>query len=266
MQPLAFALAAASVAAAAPAFAADDYASDWARASLAEARLIAGAAGEAAVEVRLAPGAITYWRNPGDSGAPPSFDFSGSRNLARAKPAYPAPSRIAEPDGSEAFGYDGAVVFPIAVAATDASEPVELKLKLDYAICEKLCLPAKAELKLTLPPSGASPYAAAIAAAEAEVPRAVDPARVGGALETTGPDAWRFCAAAEHGSPRDLFVEAPSGWWFATKPATSADGRACFSLQLQQKPDGAAPPVAIRATLTGGAGPREFPLTLAGQS
>ena len=72
-----------------------------------------------------------------------------------------------------------------------------------------------------------------------------------------------MCAKAEPGPPRDLFVEAPEGWWFATKPAADGDGRACFALELQQKPDGAALPVAVRATLTGGAASREFPLALA---
>jgi len=263
MKPFVFAFAFA-LAGVAPA-AADDHASAWARASLAQARLVAGAPGEAAVEVRLAPGAITYWRNPGDSGAPPSFDFAGSQNLARAEPRFPAPTRIAEPDGSEAFGYQGAVVFPIAVAAADSSRPVALKLKLDYAVCEKLCLPAKAELSLTLPQAGASPYADEIAAATAQVPRAVDAGAFGGALQPAGADAWRFCAPAEPGPSRDLFVEAPSGWWIATKPAAASDGRACFALELQQKPDDAKLPVAIRATLTGGAAAREFPLALARQ-
>jgi DsbC/DsbD-like thiol-disulfide interchange protein len=261
MKPLAYALAAA-LASAAPA-AADEYASDWARASKAEARLVAGAAGQAAVEVRLAPGAITYWRNPGDSGAPPRFDFAGSRNLARAEPSFPAPKRIVESDGSDAFGYENEVVFPIAVAALDANQPVELELKFDYAVCEKLCLPAKAELRLTLPTSGASPFAATIAAAAVAVPRASDLGALGGALEAAGGDAWRLCAEAEPGPPRDLFIEAPDGWWFATKPAADSDGRACFALELQQKPDDAALPVNVRATLTGGAAAREFPLALA---
>ena len=261
MKPLAYAIAAA-LGAVAPA-AADESASDWARASKAEARLIAGAAGEAAVELRLAPGAITYWRNPGDSGAPPRFDFAGSRNLARAEPRFPAPKRIVEPDGSAAFGYDDAVVFPIAVAPVDASQPVELKLKFDYAVCEKLCLPAKADLALTLPQGGSSPYAAAIAAAAAVVPRVSDLGALGGALAPVGAEAWRLCVKAEPGPSRDVFVEAPEGWWFATKPAAAADGRACFAVELQQKPDGAALPVNVRATLTGGLGAREFPLAIA---
>ena len=176
-----------------------------------------------------------------------------------------APRRIAEPDGSDAFGYDDAVVFPVAVAARDASQPVELKLKFDYAVCEKLCLPAKADLTLRLPQSGASPYAATIAAAAAAVPRASDLSTLGGAVEAAGADAWRLCATSEPGPPRDLFIEAPEGWWFATKPAAGADGRACFALELQQKPDGAALPVDVRATLTGGLGARELPLALAAQ-
>jgi DsbC/DsbD-like thiol-disulfide interchange protein len=262
MKPVVCALAAVVFSAATPAVA-DGYASDWAHASKADARLVAGPPGQAAVEVRLAPGAITYWRNPGDSGAPPRFDFAGSRNLGHAEPSFPAPKRITEPDGSDAFGYDDAVVFPIAVAPIDASQPVMLKLKFDYAVCEKLCLPAKADLALTLAQTGSSPYAALIAAAAAKVPRPGDLGALGGELQATAADAWRLCVPAEPGPSRDLFVEAPEGWWFAAKPEAEANGRACFTLNLQQKPDGAALPVTVRATLTGGATAHEFPLALA---
>jgi DsbC/DsbD-like thiol-disulfide interchange protein len=257
------ALAACAAALAASPALADDYASDWARSSKADARLVAGAPGEAGVEIRLAPGAVTYWRDPGDSGAPPRFDFAGSRNLARAEPAYPAPSRIVEADGSQAFGYQDKVVFPIAVVAADASKPVELALQFDYAVCEKLCIPAKATLKLTLPSTGASPYAATLAAARAEAPHATDLAALGGELTALGAGAWRLCAPAEPGARRDLFIEAPDGWWLTTTLDASAKDRACFAIALQQKPGDASLPVAVHATLTGGATPREFPLTLA---
>ena len=158
------------------------------------------------------------------------------------------------------------MVFPISVAAADAGQPVDLALKLNYAVCEKLCLPAKAELKLTLPQAGASPYAATLAAAAAEVPRPADLAGLGGALTTASADAWRFCANDEAGPPRDLFIEAPEGWWLATKPQAADAGHACFTLSLQQKPDGARLPIEVRATLTGGAGPRVFPLALSAKS
>ena len=89
------------------------------------ARLVADARG-AGFEIALAPGAITYWRDPGEAGVPPTFDFSGSANLAKAEVEYPAPERIAEPDGSTAFGYDASVILPIRVTPADPAKPVRL--------------------------------------------------------------------------------------------------------------------------------------------
>ncbi len=252
--------------AAASAQAGESFATDWARTLKAQARLIAGGPRQAGFEIQLAPGAVTYWRDPGDSGAPPSFDFSGSVNLARAEPEYPAPKRIVEPDGSEAFGYQGGVVFPIAVEALDPSKPVTLALKANYAVCEKICLPARANLTLTLPASASTPLAASIAAAVALTPRAVDWRSLG--AELTGVDArdWRLCLPAEPGPARDLFIEAPSGWWLSTKAEPGAAGRDCFAIALAQKPTDGALPVNARATITGGAGALDFPLALSPKS
>src|SRR5260370_31340600 len=83
-----------------PAAAADAFASDWAEGLKSSARLIAAApaAGvlQAGVEIKLAPGAITYWRNPGDSGLLPTISFEGSANLAQARVSFPAPRRLAD--------------------------------------------------------------------------------------------------------------------------------------------------------------------------
>ena len=59
------------------------------------------------------------------------------------------------------------------------------------------------------------------------------------------------------GAPRDLFVEAPEGWWMKVAPADADGGRDCFTLTIGDKPKDAAFPVALRLTLTGGAGPME---------
>jgi DsbC/DsbD-like thiol-disulfide interchange protein len=65
----------------------------FARTQGAEVRLMAGTvkdgALEAGIEIRLAPGWKTYWRYPGDSGIPPRFDWSNSRNVAGATVAFP---------------------------------------------------------------------------------------------------------------------------------------------------------------------------------
>src|SRR6202789_2056017 len=172
---------------AAPAFAADAFSTDWTLAAKSQARLIAGGGNLAGFEIALSPGAITYWRDPGDAGLPPTLDFSGSDNVASVEPQFPAPKRIKEADGGEASGYDGSVVFPLAVKPRDPTKPVTLKLTADFAVCEKVCLPAKAHLELKLPSTPASPLSGAIQAALSTVPRAVPPKDLG-ALEALGAD------------------------------------------------------------------------------
>ena len=253
--PLGAALAAAFVIAPcwASALGADSFSTDWARTAKSQARLIAAGGDLAGFEIALAPGAITYWRDPGDAGLPPTLDFSASSNVASVEPEFPAPKRIKEADGSEAFGYEGGVVFPLRVKLRDPAKPATLKLNADFAVCEKVCLPAKAHLTLELPSGAASPYAGALRAALASVPRAVDP-KVFGALEARGADGWRLCSAHEKGPARDLFVEPPEGWWIKVAPAPGDQAHDCFALTIGQKPKDAALPVALRLTLTGGAG------------
>ncbi|MGH6869047.1 MAG: protein-disulfide reductase DsbD domain-containing protein [Methylocella sp.] len=194
-------------------------------------RLIAARAGppqsfyHAGIELRLDPGALTYWRMPGGAGVPPVFSFEGSANAAEIAVSYPAPTRIDE-DGTEAFGYRGQVIFPLRVTPKDATRPVVLVLNVSYAVCSRICLPAKAEARLTLLPapeartSAASPEAAAIAAAEATVPLRLTPAQRDAKVaitrdETAPTPTWRL--SPRGGSAQDLFAEAPQGWYFETR-------------------------------------------------
>jgi DsbC/DsbD-like thiol-disulfide interchange protein len=247
----------------APARAADSFSTDWAPGAKSQARLIAAGADLAGFEISLAPGAITYWRDPGDAGLPPTFDFSGSDNVASVEAKFPAPKRMHEADGGEAFGYDGGVIFPLLVKPSDAAKPVRLALNADFAVCEKVCLPAKARLTLTLPAAASSPYAGAIDAALAAVPRPV-PAKDFDALEASGAESWRLCSAQQEGPPRDLFVEPPEGWWLKVAPTSGPSGQDCFKLALGDKPKNAALPVTLRLTLTGGAGAVETTVEAAG--
>src|ERR1700743_246468 len=145
-----------------PAFATDSFSTDWAPAAKSQTRLIASGGDLAGFEIALSPGAITYWRDPGDAGLPPTLDFSGSDNVASVEPEFPAPRRIKEADGDEAFGYDGGVLLPLRVKPRDPTKPATLKLNADFAVCEKVCLPAKAHLELRLPPARTSPHVGAI--------------------------------------------------------------------------------------------------------
>ena len=147
----------------------------------------------------------------------------------------------------------GDVVFPLRIKLTDPAKPATLKLKADFAVCEKVCLPAKAHLELKLPSGAAAPQANVIDAALAAVPRPVSPKDFG-VIEALGADSWRVCALHEDGPARDLFVEAPSGWWLKVAPAQVDEKHDCFTLTIGDKPKDAAFPIALRLTLTGGAG------------
>ena len=234
---------------------ADEFSTDWAASAKSQARLVAAGGRLAGFEIRLAPGAITYWRDPGDAGVPPTFDFAGSDNVASVEPVFPAPERLVESDGGVAFGYEHGVILPLRIEPRDPAKPVALAVQASYAVCEKLCLPARARLRLTLP-SAPSPYAGSVEAALAAAPRRV-PQKEFGDLSPDGAGVWRLCAPREAGKTRDLFVESPEGWRVAAAPAAGGPGRDCFTLTLLEEPKDARYPVSLRLTMTGGVGPVE---------
>ncbi len=159
-----------------------DDASPWVNDLDSSLRLIAGGASDgdalrAGVEIKLKPGWHTYWRYPGDSGVPPRFSFPGSDNVATVKVLYPAPQAIVDETGTT-IGYTDNVVFPLRVTPRQKGKPVKLHLNVDYAVCEKLCLPVEAKAELALP-GGNADTEAIIAAAEARVPHQVSAADIG---------------------------------------------------------------------------------------
>lgn len=153
-------------------------ATDWVGDGHAAARLITAAdtAGssrslEGGLEIRLAPGWHAYWRSPGDAGIPPSFDWTGSLNLAKAEIAWPAPQRYSL-QGFETAGYRDHVVLPIALTLARRGQALQLRAAVDWAACAQICVPYSAKFDLALPagPAAASPQAPLIAAARARVP------------------------------------------------------------------------------------------------
>ena len=157
--------------------------SPWVSSTDSKVRLVSGAVevdGKphllAGVQLRMDSGWKTYWRNPGDSGVPPSFDFAGSKNLKHAEVLYPAPHRFAEADGT-AIGYDDEVVFPVRITPEREGEPVELRLALSYGLCKTLCVPNDVSLGLELPADAASRPGDAplLEASLARVPKAAAP-------------------------------------------------------------------------------------------
>jgi DsbC/DsbD-like thiol-disulfide interchange protein len=263
----------------APAAAQD--ASAWQGESHAAARLIAGAAVKrpgasfvrAGIEIRLDPGWKTYWRYPGDTGIPPTFDFSGSRNVKSTAVKWPAPEQFSDGAGGHSIGYVGDVILPLKVAQADASQPSTLHLKLNYAVCGTLCVPAKADLALAL--TGQSADEGLIEKAARLVPK-----RVALGVQTASGLAIRSVRlgsaggkvrvivdlTAPPGAPVSLYVEGPTLDWALplpepAGPASGADRR--FEFDLDGLPPGAkAKGAALTLTAVSGGDAIEVPAHL----
>lgn len=140
--------------------AAEPVASDWTLGHKSRTRLTAarvsgqGPAGDglyAFVEIELADGWKSYWKNPGESGIPPRFDFSKSANLGSAHVLYPAPRRI-DDKGDTIIGYTGTLIFPVLLKPADPQLPVDLDALVQFGICKEICVPTEASLQLTVSP------------------------------------------------------------------------------------------------------------------
>jgi DsbC/DsbD-like thiol-disulfide interchange protein len=242
-------------------------ASQWADSKEAAARLIAGAGRRhghlrAGIEIKLAPGWHTYWRYPGDSGIPPRFDFSGSTNLASAQVLYPAPRLFTDETGNS-LGYTEQVIFPMRVMPREPGKPVGLHVSLDYAICEKLCVPAEADLNLTLT-GNRSANDAALTAAETRVPKPVPAAEIGLSARRAN-DAPKPLVAVDVAARADervqVFVEGPTPEWALPIPKPAPDapaGSRRFTFPLDGLPAGADPQSPVELTFTVVEGARAY--------
>ena len=234
--------------------------SPWSEDVRSAVRLVSGANNNgdahlrAGIEIKMQPGWKTYWRYPGDSGVPPHFDFSGSENLKTATVLYPAPHLFTDETG-QSLGYKDRIIFPLVISPRQPGKPVRLRLKADYAVCEKLCVPAEGRAELTLTP-GDSSQDSALAAAEARVPKQVTAAQLGLTVRRTNNGTKPLVAVdlgAPAGNPIDLFVEGPTPQWALPIPKrsqTAPAGRAQFSFELDGLPPGVDPKGQVDLTFT----------------
>jgi DsbC/DsbD-like thiol-disulfide interchange protein len=227
--------------------------SPWQTDTYSAIRLIAGehfadARWGAGIEIRLDPGWKTYWRYPGDSGVPPRFDFTQSTNVQSVKLLWPAPHRFTDESGNS-IGYKDDVIFPIEITPQDPQKPVTLRLTLDYAVCEKLCVPAKGNAELAVSEAAIPTTGLALSAATERVPKRAevgDGATVGIRAvrrETRdGHDRVVVDVAAPAADPVELFAEGPTSEWALPlpEPVTAAPaGLRRFAFELDGLPPGA---------------------------
>ena len=257
--------------AAIPAYAQDT--SPWVVEAHSSARLLAGSRNGAVLlgglEIKLEKGWKTYWRTPGDSGVPPRFDFSKSENVEAVTILWPAPMKFDDGAGGYSVGYKNDVLIPLRIALKSPDKPVVLRLHLDYAVCEKLCVPVESQIELPFV-SVASTEDSTLSAAMDTVPK---PANVGDANPLTIRDVKRsgdkrveVDVVAPNEKDVALFVEGPTPDWALPIPKRIKGGERDvqrFAFDLEGLPAGADPAgAALKFTLTSGNRGYEFNVNL----
>jgi DsbC/DsbD-like thiol-disulfide interchange protein len=248
-------------------------ASPWQRDGHSAVRLLAGSRSGAVllggIAFQLQPGWKTYWRTPGDSGVPPRFDFSKSENIEAVTILWPAPTKFDDGAGGHSLGYKNQIVLPLRIVAKNADKPVTLRAGINYAVCEKLCIPVEAIAELAFA-SVASTEDGALFAALDTVPK---PANIGDPNPLTIRDVKRdgkssvlVDVATSDTREVSLFVEGPTPDWALPVPTLlepSPPGVKRFSFELDGLPPGAKPEGAVlKLTLVGGDRAYEFNINL----
>ena len=256
----------------APSAQAED-ASPWQRDGHSAVRLLAGSRSGAVllggIAFQLQRGWKTYWRTPGDSGVPPRFDFSKSENIEAVTAMWPAPLKFDDGAGGVSLGYHDQTVLPLRIVPKSPDKPVTLRAAINYAVCEKICIPVEANAELAFN-SVASTEDSALFAALDTVPK---PANVGDPNPLTirdvkreGKSAVLIDVVTPDARDVNLFVEGPTPDWGLPVPKPvehSPTGVKRFSFALDGVPPGVNPEgAALKLTLVGGDRAYEFNINL----
>ena len=118
-----------------------------------------GTAALLGVHFVLEQGWHIYWKNPGDSGQPPVFEWQLPKGFSAGEIEWPVPERLrASPELAD-YGYkdDVLLLVPLRVASgTKSGTSPLITLRAKWLICREVCLPDRAELKLDLSVSSAA--------------------------------------------------------------------------------------------------------------
>jgi thiol:disulfide interchange protein/DsbC/DsbD-like thiol-disulfide interchange protein len=104
------------------------------------------------VLLEMAPGWHTYWEYSGDAGLPTTIDWKLPPGFTAGPIQWPAPEAKLEPGDIQTYAYSDRVLLlttitPPAVVAANAT----LQAKIDWLVCEDICIPGGAEVSLELP-------------------------------------------------------------------------------------------------------------------
>jgi DsbC/DsbD-like thiol-disulfide interchange protein len=93
-----------------------------------------------------------YWVNPGDSGTPPQAKWDLPAGFSAGTMRWPTPVRLGRPPIID-YGYENEVLLLVPIQAPanlKAGDNVVLAATVKWVVCQEICIPDKAQLKVSL--------------------------------------------------------------------------------------------------------------------
>jgi thiol:disulfide interchange protein DsbD len=116
-----------------------------------------------------------YWINPGDSGQPPTLQWTLPAGASAGEIQWPQPERLQTSPDIADYGYKDDVVLLIPMRLPERNSKAAIALDAKWLICREVCLPDHAHLTLSFPAASAAGQTRAgqlFARARALLPRA----------------------------------------------------------------------------------------------
>lgn len=115
--------------------------------------IIPGKPFQVGILLKMAPGWHTYWEYPGDAGIPTQITWSLPEKFGTGPIQWPLPQRIVEPGDIQVYAYQDEVLLITTVIppASLTEKTVALKARVEWLVCEEICVPGSGELTLELP-------------------------------------------------------------------------------------------------------------------
>src|SRR2546423_146656 len=115
--------------------------------------VVPGKSFTAGLLLHMVPNWHTYWKFPGDAGIPTEIKWKLPEGWKIGEIQWPIPLKLNEPGDIQIYGYHDEVLLmqEITPPASLKDANVQLAAEASWLVCEKICIPGSAKLKLDLP-------------------------------------------------------------------------------------------------------------------
>jgi len=204
----------------------------------------------------------SYWRNAGDSGSPPSLDWTLPAGFRAGEILWPVPRRVPEPPLA-VYGYEGEALFLTEIEAPRDLTPgrtVSLAVHADWVVCRVECIAGDADLtrRVSVAAGANTPdprWSEPLRAAHSKLPRPMPAFRASAFPTATG---YRLSVAPAAGWDRPLdgvlFFPAANGVLDHAAPQPLARSGAAFTLTLTRSEYASSPASRLTGLLVSPAG------------